>query len=400
MKRPIFIIVGVVIVFILLLVWLYMLFFNTTKPVNDNFSDLNLGDTTDNSISTTNEEGSVVDVFSPQALRQLTIKNVAGFQAVIRDASSTPEIYYAETGTGNIFSINTESGEETKISKTTIPETKKVVFLPNGRFALIQSRTGVNSSFYLGELSTSSDELVVTELESNIISFTHTNNTFMYAVQTNDSVIAKEYSPISKNINTLFTIPFRELVIDWGEAASDTHYAYPKASSQLEGYLYAISGETMNRLPIDGYGLSASGNNNHVIYSKEVGNAHQTYFYNNFSYTDEDSAIAPLAIIPEKCISKSSTSSTSICAINFNNYSKNTLDKWHEGSITFNDDLWEINNELFQATSLINILSSSGRELDIIELDYSEETGLILFKNKIDSTLWLFDPNLSNTVLE
>ncbi len=390
MKRPIFIIVGVIIVFILLLVWLYVLFFNTPQTNPDNLTDLNLTDTTDGSITEFPDNEPVVDVFSYKPLRQLTTKNVVGYQEVTKDASSTPEIYYVEAGTGNIFSININTGEEVRLSKTTIPNSQKAAITPNGQFTLVQSNLGVNSQFFVGEFSSSSDEISLNNLEANIVSFSETaDDTFLYAVESNDFVTAKEYYPITGKTKDLFTIPFREVTIDWGETALDAHYVYPKASNELEGYLYQVVKGKIKRLPIDGYGLSATGNNTDIIYSKLINNTYQSNSYS--VYSPELPLILPLVILPEKCVFHSVESPTAVCGVNINNDVKNLPDAWYQGILSTVDSLWLVDLTANTATLLVNTFFESGREVDMTDL--SIHINNIYFINKNDSTLWLFSNN-------
>lgn len=391
MKRPVFIIIGAVIVFILLSVWVYLFFFNTPKNgANDEFTDLNLTDTTDTTVTEFETEDALIDVFSPEALRQLTTLKTIGFQEVIKDASSSPEVYYAEAGTGNIFSINLETGEETRISKTTIPESRKVAITKNGEFVLFQSGTGLNSEFYLGTLSTSSDEISLDDLPSNIISFTETNdNTFLLAVQNVDSVTAQEYYPKTKKTANLFTIPFREVSIDWGETGKDTHYFYPKASKELEGYLYSVNNNKIKRLPISEYGLSAIGNNNYIITG---GLNNGNYSTDSFTIVDGSSQLLPLTLLPEKCDFVSLESFETICAVNTNDNIRDLPDSWYQGLMSSVDSLWKFNLITNVATLIINTNFETGREIDIIDIDLGEKG--VYFINKNDSTLWLFDENI------
>jgi hypothetical protein len=396
MKRPIFVIVGVVIVFILLLVWLYMLFINNPQSNTDNYADLNLTDTTDNSVITPIEESSLVDIFSPEPLRQLTTKTVAGYQEVLKDASSTPEVFYAESGTGNIFSINLATGEEVKISKTTVPNSRKAAITPKGSYVLFQSNLGTGSTFFLGEFSSTSDEVFLTDFEANLISFkASAENTFLYAIETNDSVIAKEYFPTTGKDLVLFTIPFREAVVSWGETATASHYVYPKASSKLEGYLYEVKVGQLKRLPIEGYGLSAAGNGYSVIYGEQ----NSSLDFESYSFAGGLNLLLPFDLLPEKCVFSNLSSSTVICGVGI--YDNNNLpDTWYQGLSSSVDSLWSVDLTTNSATLLINTFFETNRELDMINLTISDNTNVVYFINKNDQTLWLYDLNLFQSSLE
>lgn len=394
MQRPIFIIAGAIFILILILVWVYVLFFNTnTSSPGEEFSNLSLGDTTDNSIVDNFEHEPTVDVYGFEPLRQLTTKKVAGYREIVKNSSSTPEIYYVETGTGNIFSIDLETGEENRISKTTLPKTHQAVIAPNANYTLIQTGLGLNKETFIGEFSSSSDDLILSILEPNIIDFSATtDSTFLYAVQTNNSVEVKEYIPDTDTTNDLFIIPFREAAISWGESAESNHYFYPKATFRLEGYLYQANGGEVSRLPIDGYGLSATGNDDFVIYGKQ-----NNRIYQNFTH-GTSSELLPYNFMPEKCVFETSTSNTAICAVGFEDYDYKMPDSWYQGNFSHLDNIWEINTTTGEMSILINTYETTSRFIDILNL--TKNNNRFYFINKNDGALWLFDEELLEDNLE
>lgn len=394
MKRPVFIISGVVIILILIAIWVYMLFFGSPKNADDTFADLNLGDTTDTSYienTDTTDGEAVVDLSSPDRLRQLTTKPVIGFNEFVKDASSTPAILYVEAGTGHVFSIDLETGEESRLSGTTIPSSQEAEITPNGKYIMYRSGEGSGRTYLVGTISSTTNELSTSDLDESIISFSATNdNHFLYAVKTQNSTIGKSYNPEDKTSKTLFTLPFRDATIDWGSTASDSHFAYPKTTSKLESFLFKIDSVKISRLPIDGYGMSASGNNDLVIYSKQDNGEYKTFFYNTNS---EETSESGLIIIPEKC---SFSSKLTICAQSFVDYGTDTPDVWYSGDMSFADSIWEIEDG--SSSLLSDTESESGRELDIVDIDLGVDDKNIYFLNKNDKTLWLYErvQSLSN----
>ena len=391
MKRPIFIIVGTILVFILLGVWIYVLFFSSPATSTTNtYTDLDIGDTTDpDSIPVTNTatDEPTVNVTSPDRLRQITTKPTIGYEEVTRDASSTPEVYYIEAGTGHIFSIDLLTGAERRISGTTIPLSSRGAITPDGKFVFMQSGSGGTREFVIGEFSSTSNELMVAPLEEKIIDFRSTSdNNFLYAVQTNNSVIGKEYLPLQKADRTLFTVPFREAVIDWGDTATATHYAYPKTANKLEGFVYQVKDGVLKRLPIDGFGLSAVGGDDYVLYSKQVKGEYSTYIFNLSTGISNESAVK---IIPEKCATIPSSPDVA-CASIFTSYNSETPDRWYKGLDSYADSILTVSSVNFRATYLSNTLKESGRELDIVSPKVSVNGARIYFINKNDNLLWLY----------
>tara|TARA_B100000508_G_C11464578_1_gene280948 strand:+ start:6168 stop:7364 length:1197 start_codon:yes stop_codon:yes gene_type:complete len=393
MKRPIFIIAGVVLVFILLGVWIYILFFGT--PENGTFGNLRFGDSTDttvvlNDLQDEQSNQPVVDVVNNERLRQLTTKPTVGYQVVQVDASSTPTVYYVESGTGHVFSINTETGEESRVSSKTIPLSRKAAITPNGQYVIIQSGSGAGRETFIVNIGDDSNTQTVTLTEKIVDFVATTDNTFLYSAQTNDSTIVKHYYPISDTSETVFTTPFREATIRWGSAASDTHYIYPKTTSQLEGFVYAAGNGKLNRIPVDGYGLSAYATNDYVLYSKQTLGQYKTHVYNQAT---GDTSTLSFTVIPEKCTAATFSNEYIICASEGINvtYDINIPDNWYKGVVTYSDNIWQINTAVGGASLLLNTIQESGRQLDMVDLRMIGNNANIYFLNKNDQTLWLFE---------
>lgn len=393
MKRSVFIIIGVVLIVLLIGIWVYVLFFGSPENAPDNFADLNFGDTTDTNLpinQPTNTEP-VVDVGGAEALRQLTTKPIAGYQEVVSGGGLIAEVLYIEAGTGHIFAIDTESGEEERVSATTIPFTQSGVITPTGNHVFIQALNNGSREFLIGTLSSTSDTLEITKLAEEVVDYkATTDNTFLYAVQGNNSVIGKEYDPVRHTSETLFTIPFREAAISWGETADDTHYTHPKASNRLEGFGYKITSRGLERLPIDGYGFSMIGTDDFVLFGRQAGQV-----YENGLYDIENEEFLPFLIetIPEKCVFTSVASTSIICGGVSSGIGINMPDVWYRGETEFVDNIWEIDTESLTATVLANPVLQSGRELDVTTITIGNEN-TIYFINKNDQTLWLLDTSI------
>ncbi len=393
MKRSLFIIIGGVLIVVLLAVWVWVLFFSTPDAAEDQYSDLNIGDTTDTTFVPGEDTGEQADetpvnVTGTERLKQLTTKPVAGYGEVTLD-SVPQEVRYVEVGTGHIYSIDLETGEEVRISGTTVPTSQIASFAGNSEYVMMQSGYGVGANFVVGTLSTSSDQLRTSTLAEDIISFKGTQSgEFLYAVQTNNSVIGRAYNPTTLTSRNLFTIPFRDVTINWGSEASDSHYVYPKTSSQLESFLYEVRNGVLSRLPIDGYGMSAEGNNSYIVYSRQTEDDYATYQYNKSTNALSE---YPLTQIPEKCTSSYESESLTICANTGIVYNETMPDTWYTGETSFQDSLYEISNDVSRSLLLVNTQRESGRNLDIQHLQIGVQDALIYFTNKNDRSLWMYE---------
>lgn len=391
MKRTTFIIGGIAIISLLIGVWVYMLFFATPAQDGGIFTDFNFTSTDDPDfvpVVTPEPQEPTVDITSPERLRQLTTTPVAGFSETRLTPTSTPEVRYIEAGTGHIFSINLESGEETRVSATTIPLTREGVITPDGQFVMLRSGSGASSEIVIGALSAGSDVLQNFAISGQITSFTATNqNEFLYAAPSGNSLVVRAYNPATNDIRELFTIPFRDVTIQWNSETAGPHYVYPKATNKLEGFVYSYTSGVPTREPASGFGLSAVGSSEALLYSAIDNNQYTSFVYNKTQNTQTDFAIQ---VIPEKCTFLNQMPTIGVCAAELTELSNTMPDSWYRGMVQFSDDFWIIDTTTGTAGSLLSPESEIGRQISLINPDFNTDDTNLYFQNKIDQTLWMY----------
>ncbi len=392
MKKQVLIIVSVVIVLILILVWTYLLFFGTPKSVDSIFTEFGKQGSEDTSLIVPPEnkvvESSVVNNEKAK-LRQLTLKPVAGFREIINESSSQSILYYVEAGTGHIYSIDLNSGEEIRISGTTIPQAYEAAISAKGDFIAITSVSNAKDKLLvLGSISTSSNSF--TEKFSEIVqdfSFGNSDE-LLYSVSETQGLSAYSYNLKTGVRKNIFSLPFHEATIQWGTKASGTHYAFPNTSYALEGFLYEINNGKLNRLPLDGFGFSALANKEMVLFTAITNEKPTSFVYDRKTGVKK---ILNTVVIPEKC-SLSETGVVFYCAHEPVTVPYQFPDEWYMGVLSFKDSLWEMNATEFTSTKLVDTLTESGRELDGINLSIGTSTKDLYFINKNDNTLWTYAP--------
>ena len=391
MKRPLIIILGAILVLILLGVWVYVLLTGDQQNA-DRFAGFDLGDTTDPSVVITPDDTAdepVVDVTEPVALRQLTTGPVAGFTEVRETATSTGIVHYVEAGTGHIMTINLDTGAEERISATTIPVTRTAAITPNGRHVLVEAGSGATTEYIVGSIATSSDELSNFALADNITSFDVTSDSrILYSVIEGGNTAAKLYNPITNTTQTLFTVPLRDVTIDWHHTATGPHLVYPKTSSLLEGFIYSYTNGALTRLPVSGYGLSAAGSEEYVLVSRTISGELET---SAFGTATEINQVLPIDIIPDKCAFPDILPSVAVCGGTLVEITPETSEQWFRGEARTNDQLWEIVSGSSDANLLVDIEPTAGQVVDVINLQFNTFGTALYFQNKIDGTLWMYD---------
>lgn len=394
MKQKTYIIIGIVTVLLLLGVWVYMLFFGTPKSVDDIWNDFNLGGEEDPTLIIEPEpvitEEPVVNLDRPR-LRQLTTKPVIGFKEVQVSTTSAPVMYYAEAGTGHLYTIDLVSGTEERISNTTIPEANYASFSGDGAYVAVRSKNDKRANtFVWAEINNTSASLSLNTVDAQAYDFKIISATELIYTTRSVSGLTANALDLSKNTKTeLFTLPFYEATMMWGSSTQEKHYAYPKATYAMEGYLYGISKKTMSRLPIDGFGLTAFTAPNYIMYTKMTEFVPKTYIYNTVTDTHD---MSPFVLMPEKCVTSQKVADTIWCG----NDTTMTLpvsfpDTWYKGMMSFKDTIWKINPSSQTADPIVDTFTESKREIDIINMSIGSSESALYFINKNDNTLWMYE---------
>ncbi len=390
MKGNYTIIFSAVIILILLGILAYLNFF-MEKPAdesgpNDVFSNLEfdaLGENADTLVVDSNTGLPDISGTQPRVrLRQLTTRNTIGYAEVVRSTTTPPVVLIGEAGVGHIYEINLEQGTETRIGYTTIPDARSMVFSNDGAtFAVITSERGGAGQLKLGVLS-NDGSAALTVVADNVIAATILDGVLLYGKQHNNGVDVVERNLARGSEKTLFTVPFREAVVVFGETAVGPHIAYPKSSQHLEGFIYSYTGTTRTRTPLSGFGLTAGLAGDTIIGSWRNGSELNSYYYEESSRLEMASPV-----IPEKC--------TGVTGIIVCGHSSDTTlnsrstDAWHQGTTRFEDDIWLMSQG--QLRQLIDIEAESGRTVDLISPTIGYATDDLYFKNKLDQTLWWYD---------
>ncbi len=391
MKKQIFIIIGAIIVFVLILIWAYLLVFGTPKTTEDVYSDLGLAGEEDTSVipvplPVSPEELPQV-VIAGAKLRQLTTKSVAGFREINNGTSSASILYYSERGTGHIYTINLSTGEESRLSGTTIAQAYEAAFSSDGKYAAITSvGSSKNRSLFVGEINkaaNSLDEIFTETVHDFSLSGT---KEVLYTITNGQGLTAYSYNIETDSKKTLFTVPFREATILWGDTATSSHYIYPKTTYALSGFLYEAKGDTLNRLPVDGLGFSAIANSEIILYTKAKGITPTSYVYDRKTKTTKT---LNTVLLPEKCYLPNA-GTTFVCGSESVILPYEFPDEWYKGNIGFKDLLWEISATDMASKLLVDTFDTA-REIDVINLERNQNETAFYFINKNDNSLWTYE---------
>ncbi|MBY0309713.1 hypothetical protein K2Q16_01020 [Patescibacteria group bacterium] len=395
MKKT-FIIAGAVILVLMLAgLWIYMMFFGTPRTVEEVLPDFALWGEDGMPVQipviapTTTAPLPMVNV-NEKALRQLTTRPVAGYREVLKSASSTPELYYAEVGTGHIYSINLETGAEVRVSGTTIPEAVRADFSSDGRHVVIASGFSQGHTATIGELDASTGALTEVPFTDTLGDFRITEGGDLLYTHPSNTLTGKTFSLSNRTTRTLFTLPFRDATISWGERVTDTHFVYPRPTMELEGFGYAINNGGLTRLPLSGFGFSLFGNESLVGANFLDKNDFVSVFYNR---STRNLISSPVRLLPEKCTFGTKNKTIVWCGASLQATGFGFPDTWYTGEVGFSDDIYEISltSTSSSLTLITDTLIETGREVDIVDLRVNPTETQLYFINKNDSSLWAYD---------
>lgn len=390
MKKILIIIGGLSILLILLGVWLYMLLFNQPHQAGgDLFADFNLFGNQD-SVPVPPPEPETDSQVNVNAgkLRQLTTRPVIGFTEVYSTTTNAHFVTYAEAGTGHLYQIDLQSGQEERISNTTIPNASQAVLSPDGNAAAMRSGFTANSSVVYG-VRNDFGGLDNQPLAGSVIdmAFSNTGN-LLYSELTASGLRAQQLDKVDQVVSTLFELPFRAVEILWSRDDTTPHYVYTKPNTKLRSYVYEVDNGQLMRKPIVGVGITASANANFIVYNQLLGTEHQGFAYDKEFGTQVSTPIIPIA---SKCAFASPTGSLMYCGYDITVYDYEFPDSWHKGLHNFSDRIWEVDVRAGFASQLVNPLEVAGREIDVTNMTVSENTRMLYFINKHNQTLWSYE---------
>jgi hypothetical protein len=392
MKKSIFIIAGISIILILLAVWAYLFLNGKPQNTSGTFAELGAeGDTVDNNIPLVTDT-SINDDFlnvGRSNLYQLNLKPTAGYIEINPSTSTPPVVLYVEQGTGHIYSIDTESGQESRISSITTPAANKAVFSNDGNLVAIQSLNN-NSNKPVNLLAYSTTAQSYAEVENfEAVDFSITNSgSLVYSEATFRGIDLVSYNPTTKSTGLVISLPFTEATIIWGSEASGPHFVYPKASYLLDGYLYEIMNGKLNRLPVSGYGLTATVSGDYILFNSGTNLRVNSYFYDR---TTKETTKLQAPVLTEKCAPLSSPDFQFVCGFDIRVGRQSEMpDLWYQGINSYADTLYELSATSLTSNFLSDTLEESGREIDIVGIGVGD-SGAIYFINKNDNTLWAYE---------
>lgn len=433
MKRKTAIIILIIVTVIAALIVAYLIFFTGDSKNPDNgvvikspregvsfpVSDIE----NDN---TPNDGDTTVRFRDIPRLRQIYDEPISGFVTYNRvdedTATTTIETAYrfVDRATGNVFETLSDSLDITRITNTTVPQTRESYFFNEGEGVVMRyignlgsietfvanivdeiveptestasttaSTTESTATETPAELQTDIQKLDGIFLSSNIPYLTKSSGAginddeFFYTTFEGKGYIFNGNSP--QNQILVLDSPIVEWSLDW----FSNNILLSVAPTYLEDGVVFILNPTnglFKKVLDDKKGLLGKENvdGTKILFSENNNKEINTVIYDK---NDKDSFNLSFDTMVDKCIWSRNNDNIFYCAVPENLNTGNYPDTWYQGSVSFNDKLYKID---LDADTLI-ALPGIDKSFDITNLQLTEDENFILFQNKKDLTLWSLD---------
>lgn len=394
MKKSVIIISGILILTILVAVWIYLLFFGTPRTPNEVFANLGISGGVDSAPITFDTDlpaqEPVTKIAQPtSALQQLTTRPVAGMQ--VQYGAQGPKVWYMERGTGYIYQIDLTTRVETQLSQVTIPLVTKATFAPDGS-SVLYSRTAPTTEHTIAVFATTSNQLVVTDfitlppVAENIVY--ETDTTVLYTIPSDQNTIGYRYDITTEIREELFIVPLTQITMSWGEGR-DSMVLYTKPDFRLPGYAYTIVNNELVPYGPSGKGLTVTGTDSYGVFTTLPEQA--TRPTTNFVLATGEVYDVLQVLIPEKCAVSQADTDQLWCASPSERVNQSFVNDWYKGTVSTNDYLFSLSIRRESGRLLADFQEDTGRVIDVTDLQVDQAKANLLFRNRIDNTLWRYD---------
>lgn len=381
MRNTILLISGGVVLSCLFAVWMYLLIFDAPENTQEVFADLGLGGAPTSppppATDTTPPAPATRDLV-PRGTTQLTTTPVANARFI--GGATTTEIYYAAAGTGHVYTIDLDSGEETRIHNATYPRITDATFAPDGSAVVLQSDRVGTPVAYLESLS-GSGTTTPHSLPPAATNYTFQGaDTLLYTVPSEEGLAIISYSLSARTTRTLATIPFTDIKLI---TAGGRVYFYNTPSPHYQGMFFEIQDGSFTPRTGAHYELAGMVNGTGTVVTR--------YDFDRESIVSAQGTTTLAAVaVPQKCAFSRANGNYLWCGAEVGAYEREELQSWRQGLETSRDMLFKINTRTGAAQVATDFVRSTGREVDVVKVHtHPTNEDSVLFVNKIDNTLWL-----------
>lgn len=366
----------------------------------------NLGNRNNNTAATTSEEKTPAP-----SVREISSSPISGFLP-LEDVVNGSFVRYVETETGNVFDTPLLIVTKQRISNTTLPQIRDVLFLPHGGEFIARYLGGgdaIQSFFATLTLPQTRTSSSATSSEGHIDGKFLTENiadvsliTPLSASTTPKNPARIFYITVQKSGSTGFiangdgskaTKVFTSAFKEWKSfpISESTIYLQTKPSGKAGGYLFTLNTKTGSLLPLikNAIGLSVLPNKDGsmILFSETSTGAPHLHLYNTVTKKITDISLVTFA---EKCTWMNTAKDQVLCAVPNSLPEALYPDQWYQGEVALTDSLWSIRAENAVTKQLVDLPNNNYFiDTEIIKTTPGDTHALI--RNKTDQTLWAIE---------
>src|SRR3989338_350424 len=340
-------------------------------------------------------------------LRKISQKSTAGAVFVSAQSAEENTVRYMERATGHVYDIKFDSWTALRVSNTTIPKIYNSVWSKDGISALLQyekensdiietyfvelsAQTKLSEDDYEEESAEPEFQLEGKNTTTNIsyISPESYAREVSYLTRMNGETTMAISKFDGSGERIVWSSPLKEFVLHWPNEYNAVITTKPSYSAP--GYSYLISTSNKNRERLMGgiYGLTVLPNKDVslLLYSESL---NPGLLFGLFDPAQGIVKNVSLKTLPEKCVWSRNSSSIAYCAVPIALPNANYPDDWYKGRVSFQDQIWKIDDEEGSVQLISELDKLTGERIDAVSLQLSVNNSRMIFTNKTNGSLWM-----------
>jgi len=334
--------------------------------------------------------------------RQLWTEPVAG-ATFATDENEQTVVRFVERATGHVYEAYPTTTKITRLTNTTLPRIQEVLWTSHDTLLMRYLRedddtieTFAAKVVVPEQATTTVDTIGMLEgqfLPTDILHVTSANNTLFYLLKQGAGVRGVVSATDGSGAREVFSSTIRDWLPQW--INNSTVALTTKASGDIPGHLFFLdtTSGAFESVLSNIMGLTTNASANAVLYAELKGNIPLLFSRNT---TSGRIVALPVSTLPEKCTKGAVGSGVIYCATPKGFGGQALPDAWYQGVIHFNDEVWEIDTQTLSKERVLNPGQLGTGTFDLVDLLVDEAGENLLFRNKIDNTLWLYQLGSQN----
>jgi len=321
-------------------------------------------------------------------LRQISQTPVAGFDFV-----DTPEgyvLWHIDRVNGNILQTSTSTRETTRITNTTVPKVYEALISKNGSHVALRTLDEASGNIQTYIASLKENELIGSYAPNNIKNITLSPlKTSFFGIINGVNGGEGLLSPFVGKSSIIFSHTIRNWIPKWVNQSNIVLTTAPSARTQNLSYIFNTATKSLTKIagPRNGLVVSVSPDLSHALISE---NRNNLVLFSVLDLKNQEETILSSQTIAEKCVWSKNNTSVAYCGIPKTIPSGAYPDAWYQGKTLFDDVISRVDATTGEVREVFD-LQTFGVQADITNPTLSPDEKYILFSNKRDLTLWMYE---------